>query len=211
VGPVRRLLAAPPDKPVRIAFIRASCSRISSATHALSPFTGLSLADIGTGGGPRRADDPLGCTVTGIDAARRRRAARAHTEPGASQSTTAWPISRRGRRRRPLRHRPRAQITRHVADRDAFFAALGMLVTPGGFLSGDPQPHRALVLQASSGLTILGWLPRGTHDWRRFSVPRNSCSVCRAVGQRLAGLATTGAAAGADRRTSRSPHARAAR
>ena len=58
----------------------------------------------------------------------------------------------------------------------------------------DAEPHRgAASLEAIVGAEyVLGWLPRGTHDWRRFLRPAELARRLRAVGLRpchLAGIA----------------------
>jgi len=86
------------------------------------------------------------------------------------------------------------EIIEHVADRDAFFAALGMLVKPGGLFIGATlnRTARSFALAIVGAEYVLGWLPRGTHDWRRFVRPSEFVLGLRRAGlgaTRLAGLA----------------------
>ncbi len=65
------------------------------------------------------------------------------------------------------------EVVEHVADTDRFLAATGSLVAPGGLLVIGTL-NRTLVsfVKAIIGAEyVLGWLPRGTHDWRRFMRP----------------------------------------
>jgi 2-polyprenyl-6-hydroxyphenyl methylase / 3-demethylubiquinone-9 3-methyltransferase len=65
------------------------------------------------------------------------------------------------------------EIVEHVADTDAFFAAVGRLVKPGGAFIGATlnRTARSFALAVIGAEYVLGWLPRGTHDWRKFLRP----------------------------------------
>jgi len=177
--------------PVRLELIRRELlARFGRDPRALSPFTGLSLADIGCGGGlvsePMRR---LGFTVTGIDAAAEAIAsARAHAESSGLaidyRVSDAAALARGGERFDVVLA---LEIVEHVADRTAFLGALGALVKPNGVLIGATlnRTGRAFVLAIAGAEYVLGWLPRGTHDWHRFVRPSQF-----AAGLRQAGLAT---------------------
>jgi 2-polyprenyl-6-hydroxyphenyl methylase / 3-demethylubiquinone-9 3-methyltransferase len=160
--------------PARIDFIRRELiAHFQRDARSLAPFTGLSLADIGCGGG--LVAEPmtrLGCTVTGIDAgAEAIAAARDHAE------STGLAIDYRVEDVEALAGAGARfdivlalEIIEHVADRDAFFATLGMLVKPGGLFIGATlnRTARSFALAIVGAEYLLGWLPRGTHDWNRF-------------------------------------------
>jgi len=178
--------------PARIDFIRHQLlAHFHRDAGSLSPFTGLSLADIGCGGG--LVAEPmtrLGFAVTGLDAdAQAIATARAHAE--ASGLAIDYPVAdietlaRAGKRFDVVLA---LEILEHVADRDAFFAALGALVKPGGAFIGATlnRTARSFALAIVGAEYVLGWLPRGTHDWRRFVRPSEFV-----LGLRRAGLATT--------------------
>src|SRR5262249_52691752 len=65
------------------------------------------------------------------------------------------------------------EIVEHVADVDLFLRSCGRLVQPGGlvFLSTLNRTAKAWALAIAGAEYLLGWLPRGTHDWRRFLRP----------------------------------------
>ena len=178
--------------PVRLDFIRRELlARFHRDARSPVPFAGLSLADIGCGGG--LAAEPmarLGCTVTGIDAgAAAIEAAAAHAEAGGLaidyRVADIAALAATGRRFDVVLA---LEIVEHVADRDAFFAALGRLVAPGGVFIGATlnRTSRSFALAIVGAEYVLGWLPRGTHDWRRFVRPSEFV-----LGLRRAGLATT--------------------
>ena len=140
------------------------------------PFEGLSLADIGCGGG--LAAEPLarlGFDVTGFDAAAESLGvARAHAASmGLAidyRNETAEAAAARGAQFDVV---TALEIVEHVADIPAFCAALSALVKPGGalFMSTLNRTAKSWASAIVGAEYILGWLPRGTHDWNKFPTP----------------------------------------
>jgi 2-polyprenyl-6-hydroxyphenyl methylase/3-demethylubiquinone-9 3-methyltransferase len=163
--------------PVRLAFVRSElCRHFRRDPRALRPFQSLDLVDIGCGGG--LVAEPmarLGFTVTGIDAgAATIAAARRHAE------TSGLAIDYRAATAESLAESGAAfdavlalEVIEHVADPAAFLAAVGALVRPGGAFIGATinRGARAFALAVVGAEYVLGWLPRGTHDWRKFLRP----------------------------------------
>ena len=183
--------------PVRIDLIRRELlARFGRDPLALSPFSGLSLADIGCGGGlvsePMRR---LGFTVTGIDAGAEAIAtARAHAEASGLaidyRVDDVTGLARTGERFDVVLA---LEIVEHVTDRNAFLGALGNLVKPHGVLVGATlnRTARAFALAIVGAEFLLGWLAPGTHDWRRFVRPAEFAAGLRRSGlvtERLVGL-----------------------
>jgi 2-polyprenyl-6-hydroxyphenyl methylase/3-demethylubiquinone-9 3-methyltransferase len=178
--------------PVRLGFIRET----AIAHFGLDPkerraLTGLSVLDIGCGGG--LVAEPLarlGATVTGIDAAEQNVAiARAH----AAQS--GIPVDYRAASAEELAGEGRQfdlvlalEIVEHVADLSAFMNATCALVRPGGLiiLATLNRTAKAFALAIVGAEWVLGWLPRGTHDWRKFLRPSELARELRYNGMRLA-------------------------
>ena len=178
--------------PARLRFIRDELvAHFARDSRSLRPFEGLFLADIGCGGGlVAEPMERLGFSVTAIDAdAEAVAVARAHA-PGSGLAidyrvATAETLVR-GRRRFDVLLA--LEIVEHVADRPAFFAACGALLKPGGAFIGatlnrTPQSYALAIVGAEY---LLGWLPRGTHDWHRFLRPSEFV-----LGLRRAGIRTT--------------------
>jgi 2-polyprenyl-6-hydroxyphenyl methylase / 3-demethylubiquinone-9 3-methyltransferase len=183
--------------PVRLAFIRRELvAHFRRDGRALAPFGGLCLADIGCGGG--LAAEPmarLGFRVIGIDAgAEAIAAARAHAAMGGLEIdyrvADIDALAQAGER---FDVALALELVEHVADRDAFFAGLGAVVRPGGLFVGATlnRTARALALAIVGAEYVLGWLPPGTHDWRRFVRPSEFVLGLRRAGftaTRLAGI-----------------------
>jgi 2-polyprenyl-6-hydroxyphenyl methylase/3-demethylubiquinone-9 3-methyltransferase len=183
--------------PTRLDFIRRElAAHFRRDGRSLRPFEGLSLVDIGCGGG--LIAEPmarLGFQVTAIDAADAAiEVAREHAEATGLaidyRVATAESLAEGGRQYDVALA---LEIVEHVPDRDAFFAALGRLVRPGGVLVGATlnRTVRSFALGIVAAEYVLGWLPRGTHQWDRFVRPSEFVLGLRRNGftsSRLAGL-----------------------
>ena len=178
--------------PARLDFIRRQLlAAFGRDAFALRPFDGLTLVDIGCGGG--LIAEPmarLGFAVTGIDAAAPAiDIARAHAEAsGLAIDYRVADIETLARAGERFDVALALEIVEHVADRDAFFAALGAVLKPRGAFIGATlnRTGRSFALAIVGAEYLLGWLPRGTHDWQRFVRPSEFV-----LGLRRHGLVTT--------------------
>lgn len=163
--------------PVRIGFIRdRACQHFGRDPKAPRPLEGLTLLDIGCGGG--LIAEPmarLGARVVGLDAAERNiQIARAH----AAESGLA--IDYRHETAEALRDRGQQfdivlnlEVVEHVADVDGFVGATVDLTRPDGLMvvATLNRTAKSFALAIVGAEYLLRWLPRGTHDWRRFLKP----------------------------------------
>jgi len=163
--------------PVRLAFIRAeAAAHFGRDARSLRPFEGLSLLDIGCGGG--LLSEPmarLGFAVTGADASERNiGTARSHAAQAGLE------IDYRATAAEVLRDQGLAfdvvlnmEVVEHVADVSGYLAACAALVKPGGltFVATLNKTLKSLALAKIGAEYVLNWLPRGTHDWNRFIAP----------------------------------------
>ena len=172
--------------PVRLQFIREVASS-HFGRSGLKPFAGLTLLDIGCGGG--LLSEPmarLGFTVTGADAsAKNIGTARTH----AAQSGLA--IDYRDTTAEALAEEALAfdvvlnmEVVEHVADLRAYLGACAKLVRPGGlmFVATLNKTLKSLALAKLAAEYVFGWVPRGTHDWNRFVSPEKLTDLLRGAG-----------------------------
>ncbi len=163
--------------PVRLGFIRQeAAARFGRDARSLAPFEGLSLLDIGCGGG--LLSEPmarLGFAVTGADASARNIAtASAHAaQSGVTveyRAVTAQTLASEGRAFDVVLN---MEVVEHVADVGAYLSACARLVKPGGMtiVATLNKTLKSLALAKFAAEYVLGWMPRGTHDWNRFLPP----------------------------------------
>lgn len=163
--------------PVRLRFVRdEATAHFGRDSRSLRPFEGLSLLDIGCGGG--LLSEPmarLGFAVTGADASERNiGTARAHAAQSGLEidyrATTAEALAAEGRSFDVVLN---MEVIEHVADVTAYLNACTALVKPGGltFVATLNKTLKSLALAKIGAEYVLGWLPRGTHDWNRFIAP----------------------------------------
>lgn len=174
--------------PQRIAWLRDRCAAHFGRDLAQDrPFEGLRLIDIGCGGG--LLSEPLarlGFAVTGLDAAEKNIAvARLHAE------RMGLAIDYRCQLAEDLAASGETfdvvmtmEVVEHVADLGLFLAAAAHLVRPGGLLVGATlnRTLKSLATAKFGAEYVLRWLPRGTHDWKKFVRPDEFAAPLRAQG-----------------------------
>lgn len=163
--------------PVRLGFIRREvATHFGRDGRSLRPFEGLSLLDIGCGGG--LLSEPmarLGFAVTGADASDRNiGTAKAHAAQSGLAidylASSAESLVAQGADFDVVLN---MEVVEHVADVAAYLAACAALVKPGGltFVATLNKTLKSLALAKLGAEYVLNWLPRGTHDWNRFIAP----------------------------------------
>ena len=191
-GPMRPLHVM---APVRIGFVRdRAAAAFGRDITADKPFAGLSLLDIGCGGGLMAEPMArLGFAVTGVDAAEKNVAvARRHAaQMGLAIDYRAEPVEAMAGAGRQFDVVLALEVVEHVADLDAFVSAAVATVKPGGVLlvSTLNRTAKAFALAIVGVEYVLGWLPRGTHDWRKFVQPAELAASLRHAGARVGELA----------------------
>jgi 2-polyprenyl-6-hydroxyphenyl methylase/3-demethylubiquinone-9 3-methyltransferase len=161
--------------PVRLQFIRETVAR-HFGPRGRRPLDGLSVLDLGCGGGLVSAPlARMGGDVTAIDAAPEAiGAASAYAEQaGLSikfQNTTAEALVEAGAQFDVV---TALEIIEHVADVNAFLAAAEALVKPGGLLilSTINRTAKARAYAIVGAERILKWAPEGAHDYDKLVTP----------------------------------------
>jgi 2-polyprenyl-6-hydroxyphenyl methylase/3-demethylubiquinone-9 3-methyltransferase len=180
--------------PVRLAYIRdQACQRFGRDAKSPNPLDGLDLLDIGCGGG--LLSEPMarmGARVVGIDASHRNIAiAGLHAQRmGLTidyRCQTVEALAESGERRFDIVLN--MEVIEHVADVEGFMAASVGLLKPGGMMivATLNRTAKSYALAIVGAEYLLRWLPRGTHDWKRFLRPSELAHlIARAGGHVLA-------------------------
>jgi 2-polyprenyl-6-hydroxyphenyl methylase/3-demethylubiquinone-9 3-methyltransferase len=182
--------------PLRLGYVRdRAAAHFGRDIRRPRPLAGLRLLDVGCGGG--LLCEPLtrlGAEVTGIDPSQTNiGVARRHAETSGLavdyRATTAEALAAAGETFDVVLA---MEVVEHVADRDAFVAACGALLKPGGLLvlatiNRTPKAYALVILGAER---VLRWLPRGTHRYEMLVRPAELEAAQQAAG--LAVLDRTG-------------------
>ena len=164
--------------PVRLGFIRDTLeAHFKLEKGQKTPLAGLRLLDIGCGGG--LVSEPmarLGADVTGIDASEANiKTALTHARAGGLEvdfragTAEALLAENAG----PFDVVLNLEVVEHVANPASFLETSARLLAPGGIiiLATMNRTAKAFALAIVGAEYVLGWLPRGTHDWGKFLKP----------------------------------------
>ena len=155
-----------------------------------APLRGLRILDIGCGGGLlSESMARLGAQVTGVDVVEKNICiARLHaTQSGLDidyRVNGAEALAAQGEHFDAVLN---MEVVEHVADVAAFMSTCAQLVRPGGAMA-VATINRTLIggLFAIIGAEhILRWLPKGTHQWRKFRRPREIEALLTLGGLRI--------------------------
>jgi 2-polyprenyl-6-hydroxyphenyl methylase/3-demethylubiquinone-9 3-methyltransferase len=163
--------------PVRLQYIRdTACGRFGRDAKNPRCLEKLTILDVGCGGGV--LSEPLarlGAAVAGLDpAATNIAVAKLHAE------RAGLTIDYRDETIEAVTARAEAfdivvamEVVEHVADVPAFVSSCCAAVKPGGLLvmATINRTLRAFALAIVGAEYVLGWLPRGTHQWDKFVTP----------------------------------------
>jgi len=163
--------------PVRLGFIKeAACRRFGRDPRRLDSLAGLRVLDIGCGGG--LLSEPiarLGAAVVGADPAGANiEAAKVHADrealPIDYRATTAEALADAGERFEVVLA---MEVVEHVANLTLFVNRCAEMVKPGGLMvvATLNRTIKSFALAIVGAEYVLGWLPRGTHQWDKFVTP----------------------------------------
>ena len=174
--------------PCRLDYITAQiAAEFDRDLTATRSFDGLRLLDIGCGGG--LLSEPmarLGASVVGADAAEGNiPVAQIHAEQSGLdidyRHTTAEDLAAAGEQFDVILN---MEVVEHVADPLAYLSACRQLLKPGGMMvcstiNRNPKSFAVAIVGAEM---VMRWLPRGTHDWRKFITPDELQDLLRNAG-----------------------------
>ncbi len=178
--------------PARLSFIRDRLlAHFGRDGDGECPFKGLTLLDIGCGGG--LIAEPmarLGFSVTAIDASEENiGTARVHADRMGLNIDyrAAMPEDLSETRYDAVLA---LEVIEHVADVDAFWRAATARLKPGGALIAATlnRTMKSLALGKIGAEYVLRWVPAGTHDWRKFVRPSEMVRALRANGLQVGKL-----------------------
>ncbi|MDF2812028.1 MAG: bifunctional 3-demethylubiquinol 3-O-methyltransferase/2-polyprenyl-6-hydroxyphenol methylase [Microvirga sp.] len=163
--------------PVRLAYIRdEACRRFGRDPRSARSLEGLSILDVGCGGGV--LSEPLarlGARVTGLDPAPTNiSVARLHAERAGLtvdyRNETVESVVAKGETFDIVLA---MEVVEHVADVQAFVDACAKAVKPGGCLAMATlnRTAKSFAFAIVGAEYLLGWLPKGTHEWEKFVRP----------------------------------------
>lgn len=164
--------------PVRLTFLRATlCAHFGRDEALLKPLEGLRILDIGCGGG--LLSEPLakmGATVVGADPARTNiETAKIHALQGGVsvdyREVTAEELQEQGEMFDIVLA---MEVVEHVADRALFMEKCAAMVKPQGLMVAATlnRTLKSMVFAKIGAEYVLGWLPKGTHEWAKFVTPQ---------------------------------------
>ena len=195
--------------PARLSYIKTQiCSHFGRDVNDFNALKGLKALDVGCGGG--LVCEPMarmGAAVTGIDADDQAiEVAKAHAKAGGleitykAMTTDQLMVSSRrkpgsGKDKQPdsgLRRNDRGdydivlalEIIEHVSDIQSFVNSCAALIKPGGLIifSTLNRTPKSFALGIVAAEYILRWVPRGTHNWKKFVRPSELSRAARNAG-----------------------------
>ena len=163
--------------PVRLAYIKEQVTaRFARDPYLRRPFEGLRFLDIGCGGG--LLSEPmarLGAEITGIDPSEKNiSTARVHAQEQDLaidyRAMTAEALMAKGETFDVILN---MEVIEHVADPQGFVKTCASLLRPNGliFIATINRTLKSFGLAIVGAEYILGWLPKGTHQWEKFITP----------------------------------------
>ncbi len=163
--------------PVRLTYIKEQvCARLARDPFDRRPFEGFRILDIGCGGG--LLSEPmarLGAAVVGVDPSEKN----IHTATVHAlemdleidyRTGTAESLQAAGESFDVILN---MEVIEHVADPGAFTTTCCNMLKPGGlmFVATLNRTLKSFALGIVGAEYVLGWLPKGTHQWEKFIKP----------------------------------------
>lgn len=174
--------------PCRLDYITAQiAAQFGRDLTAPRPFEGLRILDIGCGGG--LLSEPmarLGATVIGADAAERNLpVARLHAEQSGLEidyrHVSAEVLAEAGEKFDVVLN---MEVVEHVADPQAYLDACRALLKIGGIMvcSTINRNAKSFAVAIVGAEHVMRWLPKGTHEWKKFITPDELCDLITKAG-----------------------------
>ncbi len=171
--------------PARLSYIRDQvCTHYRRDPKSMQPLEGLKLLDIGCGGG--LLSEPcarMGAKVTGIDAGEKNvKIAQLHAEEqGLAIDYRHGTVEEMSGKFDIILN---MEVIEHVADVEAFVQASAARLKKGGlmFVATLNRTPKSYIFAIVGAEYVLRWLPRGTHEWKKFLKPSEVNAYAEANG-----------------------------
>ncbi len=168
--------------PIRIEYIKNNVMDNFNLSSDIKPFRGISVLDIGCGGG--LLSEPmarLGANVVGIDASKKNIDVAKHHLNKSNLEIEYYNSSPENfNSKRNFDVILNMEIVEHVDDVQKFINESSKFLNKNGimFIATLNQTLKSYVFAILGAEYILRWLPIGTHDWNKFIKPKNLEKIC---------------------------------
>ncbi len=169
--------------PIRIKYIRDTIITEFKIKKDREPFKGLSILDIGCGGG--LLSEPmarLGGEVTGIDASYKNiQVAKYHLKKSKLKINYYNLSPESFKLKKKFDIILNMEIVEHVEDVDTFIKESSKFLKKSGlmFIATLNRTLKSYLFAIIGAEYVLKWLPIGTHDWEKFVKPEHLIKICR--------------------------------
>ena len=168
--------------PSRIQYIKSLVNERYKLKNNKKPFQGLSVLDIGCGGG--LLSEPicrLGANITAIDASEKNiKIAKLHAKKNNLKINYINSSPEKLNNKKKFDIILNMEIVEHVSDLDYFIKSCSSLLKKNGimFVATINKTLKSYVFAIVGAEYIMRWLPIGTHDWNSFVEPEKLNTIC---------------------------------
>ena len=169
--------------PSRIQYIKSLINERYKLKNNKKPFQGLSVLDIGCGGG--LLSEPicrLGANITAIDASEKNiKIAKLHAKKNNLKINYINSSPEKLNNKKKFDIILNMEIVEHVSDLDYFIKSCSSLLKKNGimFVATINKTLKSYVFAIVGAEYIMRWLPIGTHDWNSFVEPEKLNTICK--------------------------------
>ena len=169
--------------PIRIRYIKENIMTDLKIIKKDKPLKGLSILDIGCGGG--LLSEPLsrlGANVVGIDASNKNiKIAKSHLKKSKLNIKYFKTSPEKFKTKKKFDVILNMEIVEHVENISTFINVCSKFLNKSGtmFVATLNQTLKSYVFAIIGAEYILKWLPIGTHDWNKFVKPEVLIDICK--------------------------------